>query len=168
MPRGKSHETGGSRRYYLDHSRLCQEAHQPGGRMTKRMNKFVQFCAWILPILFAFGCASVFGNDIPRKPKVRAITAFVRIDRSTYTKQIEDTLAMLRKAKSAFENGGFEVQTIRITTQPFPQYTRGITTAEAMELFKSMDVLSKKNSFLLNAGPAMLNDQDDPAELELL
>jgi uncharacterized protein (UPF0210 family) len=136
--------------------------------MTKRMNKFVQFCAWILPILFAFGCASVFGNDIPRKPKVRAITAFVRIDRSTYTKQIEDTLAMLRKAKSAFENGGFEVQTIRITTQPFPQYTRGITTAEAMELFKSMDVLSKKNSFLLNAGPAMLNDQDDPAELELL
>jgi uncharacterized protein len=136
--------------------------------MTKRMNKFVQFCAWFLPLLFALGCASVFGSDIPRKPKVRAITAFVRIDRSTYIKQIEDTLGMLRKAKSAFESGGFEVQTIRITTQPFPQYTRSITTAEAIELFKSMDGLSKKNAFLLNAGPALLNDQDDPAAVELL
>jgi uncharacterized protein len=132
--------------------------------MTKRLIKFVGFRGPFILILFACGLtATLWGGDVPRKPKVRAITAFVSIDRSTCVKQIQDALAMLRKAKSAFEKGGYEVQTIRITTQPFPQYTRGITKAEALEFFKSFDALSKTESFLANIGPAMLDDQDDSA-----
>ena len=136
--------------------------------MTKTMIKFVAFRGPLLLILFAHGlAATLWGSDVPRKPRVRAITAFVSIDRATYGKQIQDTLVMLRKAKSAFEKGGYEVQTIRITTQPFPQYTRGITKAEALEFFKALVALSKKEEFLANVGPAMLNDQDDSA-VELL
>ena len=60
----------------------------------------------------------------PSKPKIRAITAFVRLDRAHYKEQIQDTLNFLRQAKSAFEKSGYEVQTIRITTQPFPEYTQ--------------------------------------------
>ncbi|HMH00060.1 MAG TPA: DUF711 family protein, partial [Terriglobales bacterium] len=135
--------------------------------MTKRLIKFVGFRGPFILILLVGCAATLWGGDVPRKPRVRAITAFVSIDRSTYAKQIQDTLAMLRKAKSAFEKGGYEVQTIRITTQPFPQYTRGITKAEALEFFKGFDALSKKESFLANVGPAMMNDQDDSA-VELL
>jgi len=131
--------------------------------MTKRLIKFVAFRGPFILILLVGCAATLLASDVPRKPKVRAITAFVSIDRSTYAGQIQDTLAMLRKAKSAFEKGGYEVQTIRITTQPFPQYTRGITKAEALEFFKKLDDLSKKDSFLANVGPAMLNDQDDSA-----
>jgi len=132
--------------------------------MTKRLIKFVAFRGPLILILFAHVCAAaLWCSDVSRKPRVRAITAFVSIDRATYGKQIQDTLAMLRKAKSAFEKGGYEVQTIRITTQPFPQYTRGITKAEALEFFKGLDALSKKEEFLANVGPAMLNDQDDSA-----
>jgi len=136
--------------------------------MTKGLIKFVAVRGPFMLILFAHGLtATLLGSDVPRKPKVRALTAFVSIDRATYGKQIQDTLAMLRKAKSAFEKGGYEVQTIRITTQPFPQYTRGIGKAEALDFFKGLDALSKKESFLANIGPAMLNDQDDSA-VELL
>ena len=136
--------------------------------MTKRWMQFVGFRRLFILILFAYLCpTALWGNDPPRKPRVRAITAFVSIDRATFGKQIQDTLVMLRKAKSAFEKGGYEVQTIRITTQPFPQYTRGITKAEALEFFKGFDALSKKESFLANVGPAMMNDQDDSA-VELL
>jgi uncharacterized protein (UPF0210 family) len=131
--------------------------------MTKRLIKFVAFRGPFILILLVGYAATLLASDVPRKPKVRAITAFVSIDRSTYAGQIQDTLAMLRKAKSAFEKGGYEVQTIRITTQPFPQYTRGITKAEALEFFKKLDDLSKKESFLANVGPAMLNDQNDSA-----
>jgi uncharacterized protein (UPF0210 family) len=132
--------------------------------MTKRLIKFVAFRGPLILILFGHVCAAaLWCSDVSRKPRVRAITAFVSIDRATYGKQIQDTLAMLRKAKSAFEKGGYEVQTIRITTQPFPQYTRGITKAEALEFFKGLDALSKKEEFLANVGPAMLNDQDDSA-----
>ena len=132
--------------------------------MTKRLTKFVAVRGALILILFAHGlAAALWGSDVPRKPRVRAITAFVNIDRATYVKQIQDALTMLRKAKSAFKKGGYEVQTIRITTQPFPQYTRGITKAEALEFFKGLDALSKKEEFLGNIGPAMLNDQDDSA-----
>jgi uncharacterized protein (UPF0210 family) len=131
--------------------------------MTKRLMKFVAVRGSFILILLVGCAATLWGSDVPRKPRVRAITAFVSIDRSAFAKQIQDTLTMLRKAKSAFEKGGYEVQTIRITTQPFPQYTRGITKAEALEFFKGLDALSKKESFLANVGPAMLNDQDDSA-----
>jgi len=136
--------------------------------MTQRLMQFVEFRRLLILMLFAHVCAAaVWGSDPPRKPRVRAITAFVSIDPTTYVKQIQDALVMLRKAKSAFEKGGYEVQTIRITTQPFPQYTRGITKAEALEFFKGFDALSKTESFLANVGPAMMNDQDDSA-VELL
>ena len=55
------------------------------------------------------------------KPKVRAVTAFVRLDRTNYPSQVEEALRMLRLARAAYEQAGFEVQTIRISTQPFPE-----------------------------------------------
>ena len=71
----------------------------------------------------------MWASVAPRQPKVRAITAFVRIDREHYAAQIQQALVMLRGAKSAFEKGGYEVETIRITTQPFPQYMAGLSRA---------------------------------------
>jgi uncharacterized protein len=111
---------------------------------------------------------SMGASDAPRQPKVRAITAFVRIDHEHYAAQIQQALVMLRGAKSAFEKGGYEVETIRITTQPFPQYMAGLSRTEAVEFFKRLDDLARKESFLADIGPAMLSDQDDPAQMELL
>src|SRR5271169_4903983 len=54
------------------------------------------------------------------KPKVRTITAFVRLDPADYKQQFADTLSMLRNAKARYELAGYQVQTIRIATQPFP------------------------------------------------
>ena len=51
-------------------------------------------------------------------PKVRAITGFVRLDRATYQKQIADALVVLRRVKAEFESSGYQVQTVRLTTQP--------------------------------------------------
>ena len=45
------------------------------------------------------------------KPKVRAITAFVRLDRSTYETQIADTMKVLNAARSEFASHGYETQT---------------------------------------------------------
>jgi uncharacterized protein (UPF0210 family) len=122
----------------------------------------------IAVLLCTFCAASLWGSEAPRKPKVRAITAFVRIDRSEYASQLDKALGMLRQAKIAFEKGGFEVETIRITTQPFPQYTTGLSKAESLAFFKALDELSQKESFLLNIGAAMLSDQDDLGQMDLL
>jgi len=106
--------------------------------------------------------------DAPSKPKVRAITAFVRLDRAHYQQQIQETLKFLRQAKTAFEKSGCEVETIRITTQPFPEYTHGMTDEQVLAFFRDYDALAVKEGFDAALGPAMVSEADDPHEAELL
>jgi uncharacterized protein (UPF0210 family) len=106
--------------------------------------------------------------DMRSKPKVRAITAFVRLDPAHYQEQIQDTLKFLRAAKAAFEKSGYEVEGVRITTQPFPEYTRGMTDEQVLAFFRGYDALAVKEGFDAAIGPAMMRDADDPHEAELL
>ncbi len=101
-------------------------------------------------------------------PRVRAITAFVRLDRASWQKQIADTLVVLRKTKSAFESSGYTVQTIRITTQPLAQLTSGLSEDQALAFLGQFDQLAAKENFAANVGPAALHDNDDPAAMHLL
>ena len=102
------------------------------------------------------------------KPKVRAITAFVVLDRSSYEKQIEETMTVLNAAKADFASRGYETQTVRIVTQPFADLVKGLSDKEALSFLKSLDDLSQKDGFAPNVGPAMLHDTDDPAAMHLL
>ena len=102
------------------------------------------------------------------KPKIRAITAFINLDRTQYQEQVADALKMLKYARTVFESRGYEVQTIRIATQPFPQYTKGLTTEQATAFFKEYDALAAKEKFNASIGPAMLNAGDSEAQADLL
>src|SRR5437762_2822765 len=102
------------------------------------------------------------------KPKVRAITGFVRLDRAHYQQQIADALVVLREAKKQFEAAGYEVQTVRITTQPLAQLVAGASDPDALAFLKALDALSVKENFLPNVGPAMMRDDDDPKTVRLL
>jgi uncharacterized protein len=101
-------------------------------------------------------------------PKVRAITAFVRLDQENYQKQIQDTLAVLAKAKAAFTSSGYEVETVRITTQPLAELVAGMPEGKALAFLREINDLSVKDKFLPNVGPAMMHDTDDPATMHLL
>jgi len=101
-------------------------------------------------------------------PKVRAITGFVRLDRETYQKQIADALFVLRRVKAEFESSGYEVETVRLTTQPLAELVAGIPEDQALAFLARLDQLSVKENFLPNVGPAMLHDSDDPATMHLL
>ncbi len=107
-------------------------------------------------------------DDAADRPKVRTITAFLKLDRARYQEQVADTLRMLRQGKRTLEAGGYQVETIRITTQPFPEYVRDLGRAETLRFFRDYDALAIKESFLGNIGPAMLSDRGDPADAGLL
>ena len=129
-----------------------------------------------LRLVSRIGLASIFAaalfaraSDPPSsKPRVRAITAFVRLDRASYQAQIQDALKFLRTAKAAIEQTGYEVEGVRITTQPFPEYTRGLSDDQALSFFRDYDALAVKEGFDAAIGPAMLKDSDDPHAAELL
>jgi len=87
----------------------------------------------------------------PDRPKIRAITAFINLDRAQYKEQVADALKMLKRAQTIFESRGYQVQTIRIATQPFPEYTKGLTTQQAVAFFKEYDALAVKEKFAASA-----------------
>ncbi len=104
----------------------------------------------------------------PAKPKIRAITAFINLDRAQYQQQIADAMTMLKRARTTFESRDFEVETIRISTQPFSEYTKGLTPEQALAFFKDYDALAAKEKFAASIGPAMLNATDPLTQADLL
>jgi hypothetical protein len=119
-------------------------------------------------LLFAVATAAVAQTPDYTKPKVRAITGFVRLDRDHYASQVNEALTVLRAAKGEFEKQGYEVETIRIVTQPLGDLVRGQSDANALAFLKALDDLSVKEKFDPNVGPAMLSDADDPRTMHLL
>jgi uncharacterized protein len=118
--------------------------------------------------LFLFASVPFALSQEASKPRVRAITGFVRLDRATWQQQIAETLAVLRKVKSEFESSGYQVQSLRITTQPVASLTAGLSEDDALKFLAAFDALSVKESFIPNVGPAMVHDGDDPAAMHLL
>jgi uncharacterized protein (UPF0210 family) len=128
----------------------------------KRLLATVLLCA------LASSQAPGTSDSIVSKPKVRAVTAFVRLDRSNYARQIDETMAVLTAAKSEFAKRGYETQTLRIVTQPLAELLQGLSDREALVFLRSLDELSQKVGFTPDVGPAMLRDSDDPATMHLL
>jgi uncharacterized protein (UPF0210 family) len=102
------------------------------------------------------------------KPKVRAITGFITIDAKSYASQIEETVRFLSQVRDAIQVAGYNVAGIRISTQPFPDYTKGLTRADALRLLRGIDDLAGKLRFAPNIGPAMSKDADSTAPVDLL
>ena len=102
------------------------------------------------------------------KPKVRAITAFITIDAKSYPAQIEETVKFLNQVRDAVKAAGYDVAGIRISTQPFPDYTRGLSHDEALKVLQGIGDLAGKLHFAPNLGPAMVNDSDDIAPVALI
>jgi uncharacterized protein (UPF0210 family) len=119
----------------------------------------------LLAVAAIFPAATSCADD---KPKIRAITAFVRLDIPKAAAQIQDALVFLRKAKADFEKAGYEVQTIRITPQPFAVVVRNTSRDAVHKFYADLAALSKKEGFALAIGPAMLHDDDDPRTADLL
>ena len=121
-------------------------------------------------VLLLLRSICVVSQVAPEKsnPKVRAITAFVRIDRTNFQEQIEETVVVLRRAESEFKSIGYEVETIRITTQPLAELVSGLSEEQAFAFLKNLDDLSATEKFIPNIGPASFHDSDDPSTMRLL
>ena len=102
------------------------------------------------------------------KTKIRTITAFVRVDRGQYQIQFAEAAKFLKIAQTTFESRGFTVQTLRIATQPFPEYTQGMSRAETLQFFKNLDAIAQDDHFILSIGPACLSGNDCDAQADLL
>ena len=119
--------------------------------------------AFVLALIAVTGHAQTY-----TKPKVRAITAFVRLDPADMNRQIADALTVLRAVQGEFSRRGYDTETIRIVTQPLGELIVGRSDEDALRLLKVIDDLSAKEDFIPNVGPAMMRDSDDPRAMHVL
>ena len=117
--------------------------------------------------IFAFSC-TLAAKAQTAKPKVRAITAFVSLDAKNYQHQLAEALTVLHKTEAEFKSQGYEVETIRFTTQPLADLTTGLSEDQALAFLGQLDQLAVKEKVAANIGPAMLHDTDDPKTMHLL
>jgi uncharacterized protein len=119
-------------------------------------------------LLTTAGIPASTAQQTTSRPKVRTVTAFVRLDRASYKDQVSKALTMLRAAKAEFTKAGYEVETIRITSQPFPEIVKGMSDDQALAFFREYDQLAQKEGFTPDIGAAMMRDSDDPTQAALL
>jgi hypothetical protein len=81
--------------------------------------------AAVLLCALASSAAKGTSDHSASKPNVRAITAFVRLDQSSYEKQIDQALAVLNAAKAEFAKRGYETQILRIVPRAPALIKRG-------------------------------------------
>jgi len=124
--------------------------------------------ALVATLLVALATPEAHSAPDAAKPNVRAITAFVNIDRSRWLAQIDETMKVLDAAKAEFAKRGYETQTVRIVTQPLAQLVKGLSNEGALQFLRAYDKLSQLKGFAANVGPAMVHDTDDPAAMHLL
>ena len=142
--------------------------------MTRRLLNLLAAALITLPaagnaVAATTGPAALAATQPPyTKPKVRAITTFLRVDRNILAQQVSAALSILKTTRTEFEHQGYQVETLRIVTQPLAELINGLSDTEALKFLKTFDDLGKKENFLPSVGPAMMKDSDDPKTIHLL
>lgn len=115
---------------------------------------------FLLPASLAIpGILSAAGRPAFR---LRTITAGVSVELSRWQRQLKDAAEFLRDARSEFEEQGYEVQTLRIATQPLSEYLDDWSGAEGMRTLSAFDDFCEQHGLIMSVGPVINADRDDP------
>jgi uncharacterized protein (UPF0210 family) len=101
------------------------------------------------------------------RPKVRAITAFIKIDAAHWEAQVGEAVAFLNAAREEYKASGFEVETIRVVLQPLHDYTHGMSHHDAVAMLRKYGELAGKLGFTPNMGAILTDTQDDHVSVDI-
>jgi len=94
--------------------------------------------------------------------RIRTITAGTTLRGPADTEAAQAALAFLRDAKRAVAEAGYEVQTLRIATQPFLEGAGRRARADALPTLQALDRAVVAENVLVSVGPVLGPDGDDP------
>lgn len=94
--------------------------------------------------------------------KIRTVTAGVNLRNTADLITVESAMGFLQKAKKKFEDEGYEIQTLRIATQPLPEYLNGKSRKDALADLRRIDEVISAKGVILSIGPVITDDRYDP------
>jgi uncharacterized protein len=88
--------------------------------------------------------------------KIRSITYFINPAWPLNQEVLHQAGQFIQAAKTAYELAGFEVQTTRLATVPFPQLAPSLKRDELIELAQSLEAITRHQGFdYFSLGPAL-------------
>src|SRR5213592_2297241 len=94
--------------------------------------------------------------------RIRTVTAGVRLDSAADMRTIESAISFLDRTRKAYADGGYEVQTIRIATQPLTSPARGVAADRLLADIQALDRAASQHGVLVSVGPLVRDDSADP------
>lgn len=105
--------------------------------------------------------ASAKHSTEPNALRVRTITAGVELSEALELDRIEKALAFLVRAKEAFSAAGYEVQTIRVATNPVIAGMDAPSRDRALRRLAEIDQLVVAHGAIFNIGPILTANRAD-------
>ncbi len=88
--------------------------------------------------------------------KIRSLTVFFAPRYPPKASQLAPLAKFAAVAKASFEAAGYEVQTLRLATTPFPRWIKPLTQSRAVEAAVAIETLSVETGFgYVSLGPAL-------------
>ncbi len=96
---------------------------------------------------------------MPKNFRVRAITAGLHLQRADALEPAEAAVAFLQRAREAFQTDGYEVQTLRLATQPLQEYLADWMSPAALPAIRALDRFADEHDVELSIGPVITADE---------
>ncbi|HEY6644845.1 MAG TPA: DUF711 family protein [Povalibacter sp.] len=98
----------------------------------------------------------------PTKPlRVRTITAGIELANVTQLDRIDAAIALLKQGRSLFADAGYEVQTVRIATQPLLAGLDAAGRDRILSDLQKIDRLLSESGTIMSIGPLLTHDRYD-------
>jgi len=107
-------------------------------------------------------------NYSPRAFPLRTLTAGITLTQEEYERQFQKAFDFLQRGKKILEKNGFQVQTLRVATNSYPQFTRGLSPSDSVDFLKRLAASADEKGVFLSIGCAIIADKSDDSSLEIL
>jgi uncharacterized protein len=100
-------------------------------------------------------------NSATHPVRVRTITTGLELSPRGESQRIESALGFLAAAKRSFVNAGYEVQTLRIATNPWLAGASPGDRRQLLERVRELDEMVGEHGVILSVGPVLTEDRAD-------
>ncbi len=91
--------------------------------------------------------------------RIRTITAGVQFQNTLNLDPAKAAVAFLKQSREAFIAEGYEVQTLRIATQPLHSYLPDWISTSSLEAIKTLDQFAVESGVMCSVGPVITADE---------
>src|SRR5262245_19460502 len=95
--------------------------------------------------------------------RIRTLTAGIELKNPGDSAALERALARVTRARKRVQDAGFEVQTIRVATNPVVAALSASQRSDALRDLKKLDALALAAGAVMSIGPVLVEDRFDPA-----